>query len=354
MPVNLAINKTFVAKTGITLWHLTIAPAASCTFTENDLIKLAQNFGSNQEKTVFSHPCELQINNEKEKTDILSSVKKLFHKQVSPVQSGIIQIDPVHVFKGRKDWIDFSTSVLKQRNPLEDKNLKMISKTLCGIILGIFDFERMSEDEIFDTIQPAVTKSDSLVISCRGTLLKMTYNEETCSAVTNHLIVDPYLLIPNMVLIHNAYVLNKTLEKINDTLSSDKKYKLDFLEKSQREIRNTLSFEIIYDVFHYPSEREIIKAGEIQRGIESLNYEIAQRLSDLSELILVKRGNKTINSDATVTAFLAFISLFQLTGAITDFKSVTLLEICIFVCELILAVGIYLKLTSKRINNGKQ
>jgi hypothetical protein len=182
----------------------------------------------------------------------------------------------------------------------------------------------------------------------------MTYNEEICSAVTNHLIVDPYLLIPNMVLIHNAYVLNKTLEKINDTLSSDKKYKLDFLEKSQREIRNTLSFEIIYDVFHYPSEREIIKAGEIQRGIESLNYEIAQRLSDLSELILVKRGNKTINSDATVTAFLAFISLFQLTGAITDFKSVTLLEICIFVCELILAVGIYLKLTSKRINNGKQ
>lgn len=350
VPVNLSISKTFLNKSDLSLWHLTMTPAANCTLSENDLIKLVQSFGSNQENTVFSNPFALEINKKNGKNHFLTAVEELFKNQAS--QSGIIQIDPIHFFKEKAKWTSFSNLFLNERSSIADNELKTIAKTLCGIILGIFDFERMNEDEIFDTIQPVASKNNSFVILCRGTLLKMSYDEEICNAVSNHVIVDPYLLIPNMVLTYNKLILTKTLDKINDVLKPEKKYKLDFLEKNQREIRNTLSVKIIHDVFQYPSEKEIIKTGEVQRGIISLNYEINKLLNDLSELILIKRGNKSINSDAIVSAFLAFISLFQLTGIITEFDSVSLPVLIVFGCELLLAFGIYWKLSSKKIRGS--
>jgi len=352
VPVILSVNKTFVEKSKITVWHLSITPDNNSTLTENDLIKLAHKFGSDQEKAKFYTDLSLEINNEKEPNEMVERVTKLFNSEKSHEKSGIIQIDSSQFFNSKAEWLDFLDLFLKERNAIENKDFKKISKTLCGIILGIFDFERMNEDEIFDTIQPVSTKSETLIISCRGTLLKIKYNEEVCNAINNHIIADPYLLVPNMVLIHNTHILNQIFKKISDTMDPRQKYKLDFLEKSQREIRNTLSVKLIHDVFQYPSEKEIIKTGEVQRGIISLNYEINKLLNDLSELILIKRGNKSINSDAIVSAFLAFISLFQLTGIITEFDSVSLPILIIFGCELLLAFGIYWKLSSKRIRGS--
>lgn len=350
IPINLSVSKTFFSKANLCLWHLTMTPAANNTFSENDLIKLAQNFGSNQENTIFSNPCSLEINKKDDKTKFLPAIEKLFRTQTS--QSGIIQVDPVHFFKEKVKWASFHNLFLNERNSIADNELNTVSKTLCGIVLGIFDFERMNEDEIFDTIQPVAAKNKSFAILCRGTLLKMSYEEEICNAISNHILIDPYLLIPNMVLTYNKYMLTKTLETINDVLKPEKKYKLDYLEKNQREIRNTLSVKIIHDVFQYPGEKDIIKAGEVQRGIISLNYEINKLLNDLSELILIKRGNKSINSDAIVSAFLAFISLFQLTGIITEFETVSRTVLIIFGCELLLAFGIYWKLSSKKIRGS--
>lgn len=376
--VNLSITKTFVPSSKITIWHLSITPSAGNTFSENDLIKLVHNFGSNQEGTTFTKLFDITVHGDEKDSDVAAIVKRLLETQntqttpITPVQSGIIQIDPVNIFEEKEDWLSFINMILAKKIPGDDMELNKFSKTLCGIILGIFDFERMNEDEIFDTIQPIVTKNASFVVLCRGTLLKLTYNEEICNAINNHIIVDPYLLIPDMVLIHNAFVLNNTLNKIDETLRPKKvkdtrwnkfigkripcfktegEHKLVTLEKNQREIRNTLSFEIIYDVFQYPSEREIIKTGEIQRGIESLNYEITQRLNDLSELILVKRGNKTINSDASVAAFLAFITLLQFIEAFFDFKSFGLLcKVSITFAVFAVAVVIYCQLNSKQTN----
>jgi len=348
--VNLSINKTIISRSKKTLWHITIAPAAGSIFTENDLIKLAHNFGSNQEKVTLYEPVKIQIQGEKEKNDILKVLEKQFNTQIKQIQSGIIQIDSCDVFKDKEKWLSFSNLILKERNSV--KGFKKFSKTLCGIILGIFDFKRMNEDEIFDTIQPIVTKNASFVVLCRGTLLKLSYHEEICDAINNHIIVDPYLLIPDMVLSHNLLILNNTLDKINTTLDPELKQKLNSLEKSRKEIRYTLSFEIIYDSFQYPSEKEIIKTGDVQRGIESLNNEINQRLNDLSELILVKRGNKTIISDGLIAAFLALIALFQLIMALVDFKTISLLNgILIFISVAFLACGIFWLTNRKKIRN---
>lgn len=377
--VKLSVNKTFVTSSKITLWHLSISPVAGSTFSENDLIKLAHNFGSIQEGTTSSRLFDIKVSKEEKDSDISEIVKRLFEIQnplttpITLAQSGIIQIDPVDIFEKKEDWVSFINMMLAKKIPDEDLELNKFSKTLCGIILGIFDFERMNEDEIFDTIQPIVTKNASFVVLCRGTLFKLTYNEEICDAINNHIIVDPYLLIPDMVLIHNAFILNNALNKIDKILlpkkandislwnkfigvrlpcfKTDDEHKLVVLEKSQKEIRNALSFDIIYDVFQYPSEREIIKTGEIQRGIESLNNEITQRLNDLSELILVKRGNKTINSDASVAAFLAFITLLQFIEAFLDFKSFSFLLKVLFTFVVFAgAVVIYCRLNSKQTN----
>lgn len=183
---------------------------------------------------------------------------------------------------------------------------------MCGIILGIFDFNRMDEDEIFDTIQPIVQSDSSFIVLCRGALFKISEVDEIMESVSTRIIVNPYLLVPNMVLAFNEYVLKETKNEIDQVLDPNQNTNSRELETCQRKVRNILNVQYLRDIFQYPSEKEIVELGNSQRGVINLHDNIIKRLVELSELIEIKKASKSNYSDAILNALLGFIAAIQL------------------------------------------
>jgi hypothetical protein len=321
LEINLSISYTKIKNSDNTIWHITFAPHKNQFFTECDLIKLSTMFGSSQEQSTIKD--ELKITIEKEKlVDIkpneLISRLGLIEKnsQLENSHTGIIQIETFELGSFHKLRVKdfFKVFQDKKIGEIENDSLKQFSKALCGIILGIFDFNRMDDEEIFDTIQPIVQSDSSFMVICRGTLFKISMEDEIMEAVSKHLIVSPYLLVPNTLLAYNEFVLMKAKNEIDSSLNPNQKESFKALEARQRKVRNILNVHYLRDIFHYPSEKEIVEFGNSQRGIINLYDNILKRIEELSELIETKKTNKSNLSDAILNALLGFIAAIQLKG----------------------------------------
>ena len=328
LEINLSISYTKIEISDKTIWHVTFTPKKNHYFTECDLIKLSTMFGSSQEQSTVKDNLKITIENENLigiKPDELISRLGFAEKdsQLKNLQTGIIQIETSELDAIQKiNFNDFFKIFRnKSKSEIENDSLKQFSKTLCGIILGIFDFNRMDYDEIFDTIQPIVQAESSFIVLCRGTLFKISEEDEIMESVSNHVVVSPYLLVPNMVLAYNEFILMQAKNEIDSSLKPGQNKSFKALETSQRKVRNILNVQYLSNIFQYPSEKEIVEFGNSQRGIINLYDLILKRLEELSELIDTKKANKANLSDAILNALLGFIAAIQLKGLLGELLS---------------------------------
>lgn len=317
--VKLSVSYSKIENSENTIWHITVAPEENQHFTECDMIKLSSMFGSSQEESAIKDEITITIRNEDLyhiKPEELISKLGLIDKNIRlmNLESGIIQIETFELDSIQKFSFDDFFAKFQNENIAEQKNdsIKQFSKVLCGIILGIFDFNRMDDDEIFDTIQPIVQSDSSFMVLCRGALFKISEVDEIMESVSNRIIVNPYLLVPNMVLAFNEYVLKETKKEIDKFLDPNQKTNSRELETCQRKVRNVLNVQYLRDIFQYPSEKEIVETGNSQRGVINLYDNIIKRLVELSELIEIKKASKSNFSDAILNALLGFIAAIQL------------------------------------------
>jgi len=325
LEINLSISYTKIEISDKTIWHVTFTPKKNHYFTECDLIKLSTMFGSSQEQSTVKDNLKITIENENLigiKPDELISRLGFAEKdsQLKNLQTGIIQIESIELDSIQKINFDDFFKIFRNKNKseIENDSLKQFSKTLCGIILGIFDFNRMDYDEIFDTIQPIVQAESSFIVLCRGTLFKISEEDEIMESVSNHVVVSPYLLVPNMVLAYNEFILMQAKNEIDSSLKPGQNKSFKALEISQRKVRNILNVQYLSNIFQYPSEKEIVEFGNSQRGIINLYDLILKRLEELSELIDTKKANKANLSDAILNALLGFIAAIQLKGLLGE------------------------------------
>ena len=328
LEINLSISYTKIEISDKTIWHVTFTPKKNHYFTECDLIKLSTMFGSSQEQSTVKDNLKITIENENLigiKPDELISRLGFAEKdsQLKNLQTGIIQIETSELDAIQKiNFNDFFKIFRnKSKSEIENDSLKQFSKTLCGIILGIFDFNRMDYDEIFDTIQPIVQAESSFIVLCRGTLFKISEEDEIMESVSNHVVVSPYLLVPNMVLAYNEFILMQAKNEVDSSLKPGQNKSFKSLETSQRKVRNILNVQYLSNIFQYPSEKEIVEFGNSQRGIINLYDLILKRLEELSELIDTKKANKANLSDAILNALLGFIAAIQLKGLLGELLS---------------------------------
>lgn len=328
LEINLSISYTKIEISDKTIWHVTFTPKKNHYFTECDLIKLSTMFGSSQEQSTVKDNLKITIENENLigiKPDELISRLGFAEKdsRLENLQTGIIQIETTELDAIQKiNFNDFFKIFRnKSKSEIENDSLKQFSKTLCGIILGIFDFNRMDYDEIFDTIQPIVPAESSFIVLCRGTLFKISEEDEIMESVSNHVVVSPYLLVPNMVLAYNEFILMQAKNEIDSSLKPGQNKSFKALETSQRKVRNILNVQYLSNIFQYPSEKEIVEFGNSQRGIINLYDLILKRLEELSELIDTKKANKANLSDAILNALLGFIAAIQLKGLLGELLS---------------------------------
>jgi GNAT superfamily N-acetyltransferase len=321
LEINLSVSCTNIENSDNTIWHVTFAPKKGHYFTESDLIKLSSVFGSSQEQSTVKDNLKITLENEKLieiKPDELICRLGFAEKntRLENLQTGIIQIETFKLDAIQKiNFNDFFKLFQnKNKTEIENDSLKQFSKTICGIILGIFDFNRMDDDEIFDTIQPIVQAESSFIVLCRGALFKISEIDELMESVVNHVVVSPYLLVPNMVLAYNEFILMQAKNEIDSSLNPDQNKSFKTLETSQRKVRNILNMQYLRDIFQYPSEKEIVEFGNSQRGIINLQDILLKRIEELSELIETKKAKKSNLSDAILNALLGFIAALQLKG----------------------------------------
>ena len=347
--VKISVTNTYFTNSTKTIWHLTFAPRKGEFFSEYDLIKLSSIFGSNQENSNFKDLIKFkrdESSNLLDLNNLISSICELPGLNLILLQSGIIQINESSSINLSKDVSDnFYEIFCGTEMNFSDDQSKYFSKTLCGIILGIFDFARMSNDEIFDTIRPFNKDDSSFMIICRGTLLKLSKNSDAMMDVTlDHMIVSPYLVIPSSQLAHNEHILMNKKQSLDNCLNAKMKISLKSLELTQYETSKAMNSDCVYDVFQYQSEQKIIKNGNRERGITSTQNYIKKRLDELSNKIGIERENKSIKSNAMLQSILSLIFVLQLKGIydggnLFNFKSIS--DVLFISLTFIIAIFIY-------------
>ncbi len=336
------------------IWHLTIKPAGeSPFFTEYDLVKLVSLFGSTQEDSTVKNRIKFRLERDPSKalseTDLIKHILKK-EMLLEGLGTGIVQLDIDELAFLDSDTADtfFQLFQKRERPVLEEGKIKTLGRVICGIILGIFDFNRMDDEEIYDTIQALMPSDSSFLVLCRGTLLKISKVDEIIEAVSDTIIVSPYLLIPSAVLSHNEYILARAKTLLDDTLNNSTALIINDLDMVQAEINKSVNHHYLTDIFQYPSEQTIVEYGNRQRGIVNLYNHITHRLDELFKVIEMKQESRSNLSDAFLNAFLGLIAMVQLTGIFTGLIQFKHNELVFYLIEVILAVLIFFLVRIKK------
>lgn len=171
---------------------------------------------------------------------------------------------------------------------------------LCGLVLGIFDYNRMNAAEIEDTLRPVVSSSESYIIISRGNIFKIEDMDIDDHKSLQRIIVSPYLLMPSAALAFNGIALDESEALIKEILNN--RFNLNIsgvIQKSEM----VLDIKYMENIFQYQSEQDIIIEGERQRNMKYRYQKLCNRID-----LLKKRTQKA--SDILVEGFLGIIATF--------------------------------------------
>lgn len=287
--------------------HVTILPCEDEKFNNLDYIKLITNFGSKQEQYQASSQILFKYSGKYlTYEELLRSILKMdVADKIEIVGEGASQFDikGIEPFedgeyeKGDFDVEDFFTTRFEPEGEIKNS---LVNRMLCGLILGIFDYDRMNEAEIEDTIRPIVKASDSFFVACRGHIFKIEVAENAVSDEYAKILISPYLLVPSTTLAFNGLALLECERLIKD--ATQHRFSPNLISIIQR-AEVVLSVEYIEDIFQYNSEIEIIREGKRQRCMD-IRYSKLNRQIE----IIKKRTHKS--SDIIMEGLLAILAIF--------------------------------------------
>ncbi len=341
------------------IMSVVVSPADGCTFNELSLIKLISVFGSRQENFeayVREEEREDGVKSNTTNRGIDSAFKIRLpdnnHKEgLSPAEFlkahvtggsarfeclrvGVSELELSMLTDSRggkvfKSFDDFYSEAVCE-DPVENE----WNKALCGILLGIFDFGRMNSSEIYDTLKPVVKRKSSISIMSRGHLARIKYQSEEEYERVDKIFMSPYLIIPDIALVYKEMALDKNeakLERPLEILAGSKirkkphrRYYFRYFSRIQaateelQKIQISLSSEYVDSCFHYESERAIMEAGELQRGLKGrhvrLNHLVNIRLGEIA----AHKAQYSSAMDAVQNAILMILAVMQVVVAFKD------------------------------------
>lgn len=363
--VNMSFNWSYHRFSGKYIATLVVCPSEGSFFTESDLLKFISlmGFGSKQErvtmeeqmKDVLPEDKSIQLN---EKT-LEKLIKKAFGLEGDPIHlgTGITELDLLDM-KGTDPEVLFNRlkSDLHTRLFSED----IWNKTLCGIILGIFDYMRMNEGEIADTINPLKEGNSFFIQMCRGNLVQVRY--DLSDERIDKILTSAYLIIPSVLLAFNEKELrddgeivqslkvSKEDKQINAKIKEEHKLKFvhwpitDFerylyLSRKIKEIETNLDENYCRGVFQYESEQLIMKGGNDQRGLEDSYNKLKESVILLKNRSKEYRSKYTGRIDTLQNLILLLLAILQ----VATIESVSKINTFGWVMlSLMLVIGVYL------------
>lgn len=292
--------------------HLTLQPAAGAHFSELDIIKFATLFGSRQESCTFSE--ELRIEDSDGQTTTLTEFlnKYLCPTQYLPSEAGLISLElRAAECAGTPLSPELAVNLREMlfhegRTPhTPSSETREFASALCGMILGIFDFQRMNRPEILDTIRPIVVCPESFTVACRGNLFRLGHDAE-CETI-DHILISPYLLIPSTMIVFNSMLLSDCEQSLQSCTPAPAS-----IAATIDKAREAISSHYLRDIFQYRSEQEIIAAVEVQRNMTQRYGHVVQTIRIMEGILQNKRQRKAAFVETVQSTLLGLIALLQI------------------------------------------
>lgn len=304
--------------------HISIKPSSG-TFSDFDYIRLVTMFGSKQEG--YKANSEILFHIDTEKLNFRQIIQTALHldsvSQVVELKEGISQMD-IKRIKPFNNALSFSTKdFFNSFTSGSSVTVNPFNKVICGLILGIFDHDRMNSAEVEDTIRPIVITNDSFIIISRGHIFKIEDMDEKDARSFQRIMISPYLLTPSTALAFNGLALKECETYIQEIL--DRRFNFFISNKIQKS-ETILDTKYMHNIFQYQSEQDIIKEAERQR---SMNERYSQQCRRID--LLKKRTQKS--SDIIVELILGVLAIFGLVEILAkgmDGRTLTIILLIVF------------------------
>jgi hypothetical protein len=185
-----------------------------------------------------------------------------------------------------------------------------------GILCGLLDYFDIGSDELEDVFADPVMADDETFLDIhKGTMLMLASDIRRIEPLTGKpLGVNPYLLLPHSVLLHNEYWLRQAHLKASEVASSRR---IRDLEKAELQIRAALQQHRLPNVFHYRTERRWYDDGHQARGLNDLQQVVEKQLQNINGVLDELRAAND-RTDAYLIGVLGLtIAAMQVLGSIT-------------------------------------
>ena len=190
---------------------------------------------------------------------------------------------------------------------------------VAGILQGLLDFRAIDDDELADVFADADVDADREALRAfhKGTLLSVSAEADDSDERPSPVGIDPYLVIPNVVLLHNEQRL-KAARLREHTLSHRQRgpfrewrgrAPIGDTENGLGEMAGLLA-QHLPNVFHYASERHLQERGHHSRGLDDLETYMRLRMDDLASVLqwrVRRRDRWTAVIGIAVGAITAFL-----------------------------------------------
>jgi len=172
-----------------------------------------------------------------------------------------------------------------------------------GILQGLLDFRFITSGELADVFAEVDVDSDekSLLGFHKGTLLSLSGESEPDPEPgpdpdeeerPSPIAVDPYVAIPNVVLLHNEqrliaarkHALHLSLGQPGSSVSGRPRVNIDDTADGLNLITGLLA-QHLPNVFHYRGERQLYEVGGRSRGLDDLATLIERRREELTSTL---------------------------------------------------------------------
>lgn len=339
---DLLASSTRFAACGRRIWHLVITPREGEAFSEYDLIMLIHLYDGRTERTGLDRKIRfrldddaagclaadlprrlglpLQANDEPELT--CGTLQLLIGDQIGD-QDGVAAADSeprqnvFDVLRGARepDGQD-ATQQLRTWMRADCPQRRQIM-AYCGIVTGIFDFDKIDDEEALDTLEPTFAASSSFLRIHRRTLINVADDDRAMRECWDTIGVSPYLILPHAALIYNETLVDRAERGITTALTS-KKPGLGSLEDAWFDADTHLNALYLPNVFNYVTERSLFDAGSECRGSNARRSAVQAKLDQLKSQIDIAREHQRKGGETVIQMLLAVISLLQVKSVIAE------------------------------------
>ena len=337
-PAELLISSTRFLNCGTRIWHLVITPRPGESFSEFDLIKLIHLYDGRTERTGLHLSIRFRLGDSGTERVTAAELPRLLGLPVAggrpELKCGTLECligdhaaidandgnpcltvfetlrharEPDGAAAGRqlKTWME------------QDCVERRIIMAYCGIVTGIFDFDKIDDEEVLDTLEPTFAESSAFLRIHRRTLLSIAEDDRSMRECWNSVGISPYLIIPHAVLLYNETLVDSA-ERTLDAALGDDDAALATLTDAYTYADRHLNTLYLPNVFNYITERTLFEAGQECRGSNARRNAVLAKLDELKGSIEIVREQERNRGQVIIQVLLAVISVLQIKGVIAE------------------------------------